>query len=175
MIGTLDPNMTWPCPRCKVPQVVTAMFCANCAQPLGAAPAGPPVVVPLAATSVDTGRPTVAGLRYPGIALGGVLVIVGSFLPWASLSTGLGTFTRNGIDGDGVFTLIAGVVLVFLAIAANRRTAQVVGILASIVVLFIVIHDGSAIASIDRSAIGTGFFAAGIGSLVAAIGSLEGR
>lgn len=42
MIDRLDPNTTWPCPRCKVPQVISAMYCANCGLPLGAVPPGPP-------------------------------------------------------------------------------------------------------------------------------------
>lgn len=58
MIGTLDPNMTWPCPRCKVPQIVTAMYCANCGLPLGAAsPPVPAIAPPPSAIAMGQGPP----------------------------------------------------------------------------------------------------------------------
>lgn len=199
MVQNLDPNMTWPCPRCKVPQVVTAMYCANCAQPLGAAPPGPPVVTPLPETVADMpasrprcpscgatngadlvtcsncGKPlksaAVTGLRYPGVALAGVLLAAGSFLPWAAL----GLFSKNGIDGDGVFTLVGGIILVFLAFTAAKRTTQIIGVLVSAGCLYVVITDGAAIADISRNSLGGGLLVAGLGALVGAIASLEGR
>lgn len=42
-------------------------------------------------------------------------MIIGAFLPWATVTAPfLGTISKNGIDGDGVFTLVAGVVVAVL-------------------------------------------------------------
>lgn len=45
-------------------------------------------------------------------------IVVGTFLPWATAQAGLGSFSRNGLDGggDGIITLIAGGLLAFLAL-----------------------------------------------------------
>ncbi|MEO6712881.1 MAG: hypothetical protein ABIM89_05560 [Mycobacteriales bacterium] len=50
-------------------------------------------------------------------AVGGVAAI-GSMLPWATVSTGFGAFSKPGTDGDGMFTLLAGVGAAGVAIAA---------------------------------------------------------
>jgi hypothetical protein len=48
------------------------------------------------------------------LLIGGVLVAVGSFMPWISASTIFGTITQSGMGGDGVFTLAAGVIIAFV-------------------------------------------------------------
>lgn len=50
-----DPNMTWPCPRCRVPQGQASMYCQSCGLALGAAQADPddnPVSAALTRASV---------------------------------------------------------------------------------------------------------------------------
>lgn len=70
MVQNLDPNTTWPCPRCKVPQVITAMYCASCGLPLGAAPeAAPPPATVTAKKSSAGGwtRPVILALIIVGV------------------------------------------------------------------------------------------------------------
>lgn len=48
-----------------------------------------------------------SGLRIGGIAAA-LFVVIGSFLPWATVDTWIGTFSATGTDGDGVITLLLG-------------------------------------------------------------------
>jgi hypothetical protein len=41
-----------------------------------------------------------------GAFIGAGIIAVGSFMPWASVTIGLGTINKNGIDGDGKITLV---------------------------------------------------------------------
>ncbi|MHB8513513.1 MAG: hypothetical protein ACYDCC_15255 [Actinomycetota bacterium] len=61
-----------------------------------------------------------ARTMFPIIALiGGLLIALGSFLPWVEAHAGLFSISKSGIDGggDGVFTLIIGIVTVMIGIA----------------------------------------------------------
>ena len=58
------------------------------------------------------------------VAAGGV--ILGSLLPWASISTGFGTISMSGTDGDGVITLLLGSMAVAL-LAQNTPTPGSIG------------------------------------------------
>ena len=62
---------------------------------------------------------------------GGVLLAVGSFLPWAEVSGSGESVTANGLDGsDGFITLAAGVVAVVIGIVMLRATRRAVAVLA---------------------------------------------
>jgi hypothetical protein len=53
------------------------------------------------------------------VVLGGAVVILGSFLPWASVTTVFGTIGRTGMEGgDGVITLLLGLSIVGCGITA---------------------------------------------------------
>src|SRR4029453_1965830 len=66
--------------------------------------------LPIPASRSVRGRPVLGG----GLALaGGVLAVVGSFLPWAEISAGPFTEQAKGIDGwEGRAAIIAGAVMV---------------------------------------------------------------
>jgi hypothetical protein len=56
--------------------------------------------------------------RAIAVLISGLLIIVGSFLPWISLSAAfVGTISRSGIEGggDGIVTAVAGGILITLA------------------------------------------------------------
>lgn len=95
MVQNLDPNMTWPCPRCKVPQVTTAMYCASCGLPLGAAPEA---TMPLPAT-VTAKKSSAGGWTRPVIL---ALIIVGVF-------GYIATQSRNGPNAPPAAAPAAGV------------------------------------------------------------------
>ena len=44
--------------------------------------------------------------------LGGVMTAVGSILPWAKVSSMFGTISKAGTEGDGMITLIVGIVVI---------------------------------------------------------------
>ena len=176
MVQNLDPNMTWPCPRCKVPQVVTAMYCANCAQPLGAAPPGPPVVMPVPQPAAPAKPAAGLSIRNPGLALAAILIAGGSFLPWGSVTTGFGTVSRSGMDGgDEIITLIVAIVLLVLATAHNRWTAVIGGLLLSGVAAWVLYTDGIALSRNSDIDIGAGIWTIGVGVLVGILASLAAK
>lgn len=51
--------------------------------------------------------------------VGALLVVVGSFMPWATLTSGFGSASMAGTDGDGRLTMIAGLALAVLAVSAG--------------------------------------------------------
>ena len=48
--------------------------------------------------------------------IGGGLVILGSFLPWATVTSAFGSVSKSGTDGDGQITLIAGCLAALVAV-----------------------------------------------------------
>jgi hypothetical protein len=81
-----------------------------------------------------------AGAQTAGIVaiVGGALLAVASFLPWAEVSGQGASVTANGIDGsDGYLTLGAGIVAVLVGVVTlmrgARRILAVLAILAGIV------------------------------------------
>src|SRR5450756_2190506 len=98
------------CPHCGAQVVPGARFCASCGLDLAAAASGAPVMAPQpgVAAPLPVARPA-GGTNGPalGMIAGGIIVIVGSFLPWLTATAAfVGTINRNGIDGggDGIFT-----------------------------------------------------------------------
>jgi hypothetical protein len=65
------------------------------------------------------------------VALGGAAIAaLGSFLPWATVSTGLGHVTRDGIDGDGQFTLATSLIFTVLYFGRDRFRAALAAVAA---------------------------------------------
>lgn len=62
--------------------------------------------------------PSAVSVAWPVIAIGlsALVVIVAAFLPWATL----GPFTKNGTEGDGVLTLVLGLIAGALCLWAVR-------------------------------------------------------
>ena len=55
---------------------------------------------------------------------GGVLAVLGAFLPWVSA----GFITMTGIDGDGVFTLVFGAIAGGLVVLRDWESGDVLGV-----------------------------------------------
>jgi hypothetical protein len=73
------------------------------------------------------GAPTAAIVAI----VGGALLAVGSFLPWAEVSGSGASVTAKGLDGsDGYITLAAGLVAVVTGIVMVRGTRRVVALVA---------------------------------------------
>jgi hypothetical protein len=56
--------------------------------------------------------------------LGGLLIVLGSVLPWLSFTAPfVGTITKNGMEGgDGIITLILGVVTILIGVTQFTAT-----------------------------------------------------
>jgi hypothetical protein len=99
----------------------------------------------------------------------GILMAIGSFLPWARA----GIFSVAGTEGDGILTLIAGVIIAIVGVA-NRATL-ITGIGTVVVAGFsvwVVVNVFNNLSS-DVSSIGTGLVLTGIASLFALIAGVD--
>ncbi len=159
------------CPACAGLVAYTAAACPHC----GWRPAGS-----LAGNTVNTAA--------IALGIGGVLVAVGSFLPWIAV-TSIISASRSGIDGggDGMFTLGIGVVVALVAVA-NLRVAglgsgsRVLALLGGLGAVALAIIDGSDIANRVASisstyvsgSVGMGLYVVGIGGGVAILVAIFG-
>jgi hypothetical protein len=84
-------------------------------------PAPQPPPPPPPAPSGLMRNPVVPGATMA--LLGGVLIVLGSFLPWLTATAPLvGTISRNGMEGgDGIITLILGVVTILIGVTQTHR------------------------------------------------------
>lgn len=116
--------------------------------------------------------------------VGGAMMALGSFLPWASVSSGLGTISLPGTDGDGVFSLGAGVIVALIALVHLDRPAggstRGLIILGGLIGLGIAVVDGGginerigALESGVRATVGAGIYVLGVGSVAAIIGGFR--
>lgn len=58
------------------------------------------------------------------VVVGGILVAVGSLLPWATATTGFGSISIAGTDGDGKITLVLGAVAALVGFLSIETTSQ---------------------------------------------------
>jgi hypothetical protein len=158
------------CPACGGPVVATAVSCPHC----GYRPA------PAAASARSSAGST-------GLAVGAFLIVVGSFLPWATFS-GFISMSVNGVDGgrDGVLTLAIGVLLGGLAIASVQGPGfetwlRVLATLGGLAAAAVAIYDGSDIANLGGDFgdyfsisvdIGIGIYAIVLGGVVSIAAAL---
>lgn len=56
--------------------------------------------------------------------VGGLVVAVGSFLPWATVTSGLGSLSVAGTSGDGIITIVIGGLIALLALLSLDRTPR---------------------------------------------------
>lgn len=102
----------------------------------------------------------------------GAMLVVGALLPWATLTSGFGSASIMGTDGDGVFALGLGV---FIAVAGfvafngsdvARTLAAIVGILAVLLMGSTFMNMGEAVADTKGASLGVGMWVAGLGALL---------
>lgn len=166
---TQEPGL-FPCPACGGIVATTAASCPHC----GHRPT----------TATATGSLNVAAAI---ILLGGVLVAIGAFLPWATASTAFGSLSRSGLEGgDGIFVLPLGAVIGLLGLTrlqrpglpGNRLTMVLLGVISLGAAWF----EGSRIqGNIDSittsyvtATLGAGIYVIGVGGALVLLASLFG-
>lgn len=92
-----------------------------------------------------------------------VLIVIGSFLPWASM----GVFSVSGIEGDGIVTLLLAVVAVVVYFALKKKPTVVSVVVAIIGVLSLIITIISYynLGELELASPGGGLIMATIGSI----------
>lgn len=106
----------------------------------------------------------------------GAALIVGSFLPWATITAPfVGTVNKNGMEADGIVTLILGVIVAGVAFSWRDGGPKpipvlVMGIAAAVAVLLVIVDfvDLAEWASDDEEFVSTSI---GVGLYVCALGA----
>ena len=116
-----------------------------------------------------TGEPSGSHRAKAWLITAGALMVVGSFLPWAQA----GIFSFSGTQGDGVLTLVAGVIV---GIGGFFRSTTMVPGVATIALaglsLLVVGNVMSNFVDTPEN-MGTGLVVVGLGALIGVIGGLR--
>lgn len=100
----------------------------------------------------------------------GVLIAIGSFLPWARA----GIFTLSGIDGDGALTLVAGAVVALIGVSNRANPATALGIIVMAgTSLLIVVNVIGNFGVGDADSMGSGLFITLVASFVAVFAGIQ--
>ena len=109
------------------------------------------------------------------VAIGGAaFVIVGSLMPWATLNTVFGSISVNGTEGDGIITLIGGVITGILVLTKKYLASVVVSAITAAVLVYDffnvsnIVDSGGDFASIS---VGWGLIVATLAGIAAIVGS----
>lgn len=139
------------------------------------APAPPPPVV-----NQGTAPSSMTAANWPTqriVAIGGAaLIIVGSLMPWVTLSTAFGTISRSGTDGggDGIITLIGGVIIGILVLTKKYLASVIVSAITAAILVFD-FFDISSSSDIDGDfgsvSVGWGLIVATLAGIAALVGS----
>lgn len=107
------------------------------------------------------------------------MVVIGSFLPWATVSADtLGTVSFNGMNGDGLVTLILGGLIAVIALVAHSRARSGTGqtwlmLLSALAIAIIGFYDFANISSIaDQAESGLTDAAVGVGLYAVVAGGI---
>lgn len=114
-------------------------------------------------------------------AICGFICFISAFLPWASVRSGFGEVSVNGIERDGIITLIFSLITIGLLYLGTRRTKKNVTNAGMVVMGFLItiigVVDGANVSGIDSSSyvnigVGIGLYLTllgGIGIVVSGI------
>jgi hypothetical protein len=155
------------CPACKGMVAASAAACPHCGY-------RPP--------SLTKQSPSL-NMAAVVITVGGALVAVGSFLPWATASAGFLSVSRSGIDGgDGIFTLLLGGLIAVIGLAWPRhpfgRARWPMLLLGVLAIGLAVFEEWTIQGSMSQNTsafvvgnIGVGIYAIAVGGLMAVLGA----
>jgi hypothetical protein len=112
-------------------------------------------------------------------------MFVGSFLPWVTVSTILGTLSRSGVDGngDGILSAGLGIAAAGFGVALLSRQKRwlsvalaIVGVLGALLVYYEVTDIQGRLGDLESAlaAVGIGLWMVGAGAVVTLAMGLEG-
>lgn len=107
--------------------------------------------------------------------LGAAGLIIGSLMPWAQVTTGLtGTLSISGMQGDGIITLIGGVLFLLLGLTKKPQPGKFFSVIAGIIGIGLIFLMISKIVSMSGIAAANeyGFTSLGAGLWITAIGAV---
>ncbi len=120
------------------------------------------------------------------LVLGGVGLIVGALLPWATLTSFLiGSVSKAGYEGDGIITGGIGILLLIGGLLAKGKPGKLYSIGGSIFAVIaglILVADFSNVSGIVRdmnaeesmmASIGPGLYLSALGAVLALVGGLQ--
>ena len=156
------------CPECRQNISSEAVTCPHCGMPID--PRRTKVDYVTGEAIGIQARPAAHAARRPlryqspaGVFMmvgGGFLVILGSFMPWVSL----GPISVSGMQGDGRITVVIGLLVVILGLAARTSPSRFPRVLVMIAVSLAIV-----IAGIDNSRLREGLpgnlIGAGVGTV----------
>lgn len=114
----------------------------------------------------------------------GLVVIIGSLLPWATAQSAFGSINKNGIEGDGVITLATGIIALLcgIAILVSEKNSGWIGLaviasIASVAVAIIDLVDVSnKLSGVSneyvRASAGIGLYVVLVGGVIGVVGAL---
>jgi hypothetical protein len=159
--------------------------------------AQPPESPPTAAQPPESPPPAglVRNQIVPGatmIGLGGLLIVLGSFLPWLTATAPfVGTITRKGMEGgDGIITLILGVVTILIGVsqltatqmpALLQRSSIVTGVITGAVAIYDYVEVQRRIEDVKEqtelisASVGAGIWTLIVGAILAIVGGMVVR
>jgi hypothetical protein len=110
------------------------------------------------------------------MAGGGALVVLGSFMPWVRL----GPISISGVEGDGRFTVVIGLLLVILGLAARSSSSglpRVLVMIGALIAIGIAGVDSNRLRQgLPDNLIGAGLGTVFVGGILALTGTfLRGR
>jgi hypothetical protein len=114
------------------------------------------------------GAPAAAGTMLGGAAM----IILGSLMPWATISAGLFQRSMNGIDGDGKITIVGGILALLAGITLFTRpvaAARILGVLGAIISGGIAIMD---LINVSGTSTGVASMSIGVGLYLIPLGAL---
>ena len=120
------------------------------------------------------------------LVLGGLALIIGALLPWATLTSFLvGSFSRAGYEGDGIITGGIGILLLFGGLLVKGKPGKLYSLAGSFFALIaglILVSDFSNVSGIVRdmdaeesmmASIGPGLYLSALGAVLALVGGLQ--
>ena len=122
-----------------------------------------------------------------GAIAGGALMLVGSFLPWITITTIFGTLSRSGVDGngDGLFSAGLGILAAAIGVALLRNESRagslalvVLGALGGLLVYVDATDIQGRLGDLGSDAalgsVGIGLWVVGAGAALVAVMGIEG-
>jgi hypothetical protein len=110
------------------------------------------------------------------VLIGAIALIVGALMPWATVNSGIINLSKAGYEGDGLFTGIAGLIMMIIALVVVGKPGKVYSVAAiilsllGVLVLFMDIPSLSTSTSTVRIQIGVGVPVTVVGVILAFLG-----